>query len=563
MYMNGKYVVTAVIACGIAIFPFFASARSFSVHTSNATNVTATSAVLEAYATGFDGDATISFDWGQDNLDTTTARETTSVIGEKIRIRVSGLSPSTHYTFRARGTASNSDDDGITLSFTTQGAQSHASEIDITTNSTHSSTSDVPVQFPRVITQSPTAIYGNSATLRGYADAYSNNDTRYWFQYGIRGGELAPSRASMFTNQNQTLTSDVWRLSPNTEYEYRAVAENALGISVGEIVRFRTVSASAWRAEPTSYQEIAVANGTLNISDPEHPTISAMVWTAGSPVRVKVEYGSTRAVTQETDFVYVAQTGNVIILLPALTQGRTYYYRLYAEDGHEYIRGDVMTAQIPKDTVAGATTNRRTTSGGQANASGSSFWQRFVASLSGKKTTAPGIVRDVAREEVLVLSMRTLSNGSETVGTAIVPKKNDILTFSFILTDTVQESVGVFRFVVPAGCTYLSSDGVAYNRANRVIDGKYTFQKEVPVHVRCIVDDIQSTKQVLGTFSVDNMSVTSNEVSVGKSGFSVGALALGAFSLGTSTLVIIFVTTFLLAIGIVRLHDKTLGKKEV
>jgi len=559
--MNGKYVVTAVIACGIAIFPFFASARSFSVHTSNATNITSTSAVLEAYATGFDGDTSIGFDWGQDNLDNDTAHETTSVIGERIRIRISGLSPSTRYTFRAHGSASDHYDEGITLSFTTRGATSHTKELsDLYANSSRERTSDMPVQLPRVSTLTPGPIYGNSVTFRGYADVFSDDDARYWFQYGIRGSELAPTRPGLFQDTTQSFSSDVWDLRPDTEYEVRAVAENALGISVGEVVRFRTTNIAAWRVEPTYYEEIAVSNGEMNARDPERPMVSAMVWTAGAPVRVRVEYGSTRAATNKTDFMYVAQSGTVSILLPPLSTGRTYYYRLYAEDGKEYVRGDLMTVQIPR-TGASTIFSTRATSGG-ANLSASSFWQRFVASLSGKKVASSGITRDVSREDVLALSMKVSNNGIGATGDTVVPTMHDILRFSFVLTDTIPASSGEFQFVLPAGCTYLSSQGVNYDRGSRAVSGSYTFHTNTPLVVSCIVDDIKTTKQVLATFAIDAIRVTSNEVTIGaSSGFSIGAFALGAFSLGTSTLVIIFVTTFLLAVGIVRLHDKTFGKQ--
>jgi|GEM_PF-3644423 len=558
-HVNRKYIVSVSIALGMAIFPLFASARSFSVHTSNATNITATSAVLEAYATGFDGDARIGFEWGQDNLDNDTPHETTTVVGEKIRIRISGLSPSTRYTFRAHGSANDYDDEGITLSFTTRGAGSHAEEItDLYANSAHKSTLTLPVQFPRVTTLAPSVVCGNSATFRGYADTFSDDDTRYWFQYGIRGSELVPTRAGIFQSTTQSFSSDVWSLRPDTEYEVRAVAENALGITVGEIVRFRTAGSAVWRAEPYVYENIAVTNGVLDITNPENPIMNATVWTAGSPVRVKVEYGSTRAVTKETAYTYVAQTGGVVIALPAIFAGRTLYYRVYAEDGKEYVRGDLVSVQIPK---VGFSHNVSTgAKSGGANLSKTSFWQRFIASLSGKKVSTTGVARDVSRENVLALSLTVLHNGRAVTSDTLVPKKNDVLGFSFELTDTVAESAGVFNFVLPEGCTYLSSDGVQYDRANRSVSGQYIFRSGTPLVVRCIVDDVATTKQVLGTFAIDAVRVTSNEVMVGKSGFSVGALALGAFSFGTSTLVTIFVVTFLLAIGIVRLHDRTLGK---
>lgn len=541
----------------LAIFPHVASAGRLSVQTSNATNVTSTSAVLEAYATGFTGDATIGFDWGQENLDSETANETVSVAGEKVRIRISGLAPSTRYTFRARGVANDEDDEGITLSFTTlkEGAM-RSEEEDLYKDSARKDTGNALVQFADVITLTPSAVYGNSATLRGFANTHGAEDARQWFQYGVRGGELVPSRSRILPEGDVAFSGEVWGLIPNTEYEYRAVVETDLGISLGEVVRFRTVGSTSVRTEPYHANDIAISDGVLDSENFSSPVVRATVWTAGSPVRVKVEYGSTRAMSHETAYQYVAQSGEVRIPVEEMKAGRTYYYRTYVEDGQAYVRGEIVSVRIPRASERAAAVTKT-----EKEKSSGSVWTRLKNAFKGEKSSSSGIVRDVAREDALVLTMTVEKNGIRESANRVSADATDILTFSFMLTDIQERTTGVLSFTLPEGCTYLSSDNVPYVRAETRVYGEVTYTPERAVGVRCIVDDVKAVEQVYGTFAVDSISVTSNQVALNATTFALGALVLGVFRMGTSMLVLILVATIALALVIIRLHDRTMVKK--
>lgn len=97
---------------------------------------------------------------------------------------------------------------------------------------------------PDVSTLGPSSRTSSSVRLRGLVDP-QGSATSYRFEYGPAGGSFdhhipIPDAQAGAGNSSQVLTQELTGLQPETAYQYRVVASNFVGTSVGAPVAFTT-----------------------------------------------------------------------------------------------------------------------------------------------------------------------------------------------------------------------------------------------------------------------------------------------------------------------------------
>lgn len=219
------------------------------VQTTPATDITATSATLNG-RTNARGTATeYFFDYG---ADPTLAAGTTTIgpfnagslstfVGRSRPI--TGLTGCTTYYFRIRATNAQGSDTGSILSFKTDCA-------------------------PTAETLEATGMSASSATLNSRINP-NGPETKYYYEYGTVAsaafGSRVPAAGSELVlaagrSDVQPNSYPVAGLTAETDYQYRVVAMNSLGTTVGNTKTFRTIGVGATGA--TGAQGAPGAQGT-------------------------------------------------------------------------------------------------------------------------------------------------------------------------------------------------------------------------------------------------------------------------------------------------------------
>lgn len=199
-----------------------------SVKTSAISGVTRTSVTLQGEVTPNNAATTYWFEYGRTaNFGNLSSFQTISDSSAKSNVSFSltNLDPATNYFYRLNAQNQWGTVNGGTLSFKTSGPADTAR--------------------PAVDTTSATNVKSTSASLRGTVNA-NELPTTYWFEYStdsLLGSLLlkSTSHTSAGSGKNDvSFDAQVSNLTANTNYFYRIVAENSLGINYGDRVSFKT-----------------------------------------------------------------------------------------------------------------------------------------------------------------------------------------------------------------------------------------------------------------------------------------------------------------------------------
>ena len=209
--------------------PTFVSAPT--VVTNPATEITGTSAMLNGTVNAEGRPSTFRYRYGTQAAGLTTLTPSTSA-GTGITpvsrpVRITGLSPCTTYVFRIEGTNSVGTNVGATRTFDTSCT-------------------------PLARTDTVTGIGPNSATFNSTINP-RGAATTYFYEYGtVAAGFTSRVPAPGSENSAGAGTADVepnsvpvGGLTPETDYQVRVVATNAIGTTVGNVVTFRTPGVGA------------------------------------------------------------------------------------------------------------------------------------------------------------------------------------------------------------------------------------------------------------------------------------------------------------------------------
>ena len=324
--------------------------------TGEATNVQASSAVLNGAANANNGFWYVRFDYGTTiaygSTQTATPSQVNGNANTPVTAVVTGLTPGTTYHFRTTVYG------GLTY---------YGSDATFTTPS-----------GPGVTTGAATPVGITTATVNGTVNA-NGESTTVIFEYGFTTsyGKMVPADQSPVTGAvNTPVSAGLDTLIPGTTYHYRAVGTSVIGTVYGADMTFTTgtvaptvVTGAAAGVSATT----ATLNGTVNPNN--------------ASTTVTFEYGLTTAygttVTADQSPVTGVTATAVSFSLTGLTPSTTYHYRVVGQSGAGTSSGLDMTfttgTNIPT-AVTNAASGIDTVSAvlnGTVNANGSSTTVTF------------------------------------------------------------------------------------------------------------------------------------------------------------------------------------------
>lgn len=181
-----------------------------------------------------------------------------------------------------------------------------------------------PAAVLRLDTEAPSDITDSTATFRGAFDP-DGMPTTYHFEYGLAGDLTAKTEESgpVEGSGEQQIAVPVTNLGTRKEYQYRLVATNSLGTTVGPVRTFRVAgppTISGVHASGVRSEEAAL-NGRIN--------------TLGYPTTYKFEYGVSAQYGQSTpvpdgDAGNAAENASFTQHVSGLEPHRVYHFRLVA-----------------------------------------------------------------------------------------------------------------------------------------------------------------------------------------------------------------------------------------
>jgi len=329
------------------------------VYTTAATSITSNSAYLNGQVNANGTITTVSFQYGL-----TTSYGTTLTYGNvsgntltNVTKQATGLTPSTTYHFRCKGTNAYGTTYGNDTTFTTLPAGN----------------------APTVITTAATSVTNNSAYLNGQVNA-NGNSTTVTFQYGLTtsyGTTLTYGivAGSTLTNVSKQATG----LSPSTTYHYRCVGTNINGTTYGNDTTFTTL--------PSGYPPDVITNGATYITTTT-ARLNGEVDAWGSPTTVTFEYGLTPS--YGATVTYGSVSGDTMTLvysdISGLSPVTLYHYRCVGVNayGTTYGHDTIFTTSNPAfnpptvmTTSASNITSSHAVLGGIVNANGSTTTTNF------------------------------------------------------------------------------------------------------------------------------------------------------------------------------------------
>jgi hypothetical protein len=286
---------------------FLTSAVAPSVGGQSSSGITQTGATLHAQINPNNQATTYQFQYGTDTLYTlgsvpASPAAVGSGFGDQAEsATLAGLQPNTLYHYRvvaknATGTTSGVDHTVVTLP-----------------------------DAPSVTTAATSALGQSGATLNGTIDP-QGAQTSYYFEYSGPGAFSMVSGEAGSGSGSVTVTAPVNGLSPGTSYQYRLIATNAGGTTVGSYQSFTT-------QPPPPTGPPAVATGGSSNLTPTSVTLSGTLDPNGGATGYQFQYGTSAAYgasVGEASAGSGAEPQGVAAGLSSLAAGTTYHYRLVA-----------------------------------------------------------------------------------------------------------------------------------------------------------------------------------------------------------------------------------------
>lgn len=261
---------------------------------------------------------------------------------------LTGLSQLTTYYYRAVGQNSVGKAFGNIMTFTT-GAPLPT---------------PLPSEKPKVFSDAPSAITATAVTLKGRVNPMSS-ETNAWFEYGLSselgskvGVQIVPSGTT-----EVSYTHTIVQLLPSTLYYYRSVAQNKVGVSMGDIISFRTLATNPSPSPtisptpsptvtptptPTPVRQVLPIILTEVVSGitPTAALIHETVNPNGAAANIWFEYGVTPKLGSTVGFRSLPASFTTTSFeqsVEGLSPNTTYYYRAAAQNIYGDIRGGIFS----------------------------------------------------------------------------------------------------------------------------------------------------------------------------------------------------------------------------
>lgn len=176
---------------------------------------------------------------------------------------LTGLNQLTTYYYRAVGENKDGETFGNVMTFTT---------------GTPTPTPTPGVE-PKISTDPASNIAATSVTLEGRVTPMSS-ETSVWFEYGLTDtlGAKTGEQTIASSTAEVSFTHSIMQLLSNTLYYYRAVAKNAVGTSLGDIISFKALTVSSSPSPTVSLSS--------TVSPTSSPTPTPSTTPAPTPVMV-------------------------------------------------------------------------------------------------------------------------------------------------------------------------------------------------------------------------------------------------------------------------------------
>ena len=310
------------------------------VHTSAATEVTATGATLSGTVNPNGCDTTYDFEYGGTTAYGATTTGATGGAGtsaQTLSATLTGLSPQTTYHVRIVATNAAGPADGNDVSFTTPASCAPGTGT-----------------LPTVVTSAATGVTATDATLHGTVDPQSCATNAY-FVYGqttAYGAKTATVSAGSGTAA-KSISAAISGLAPHTTYHARLIATSAVGTTEGPDVTFTTPVSCA----PGTGSRPAVVTRPATSVTVSGAKLTGTVNPDGCATTYRFEYGGTSA--------YGASTGShsagagttavsAAVAISKLNPSTTYHFRLVATSAVGSVNGADVTFTTPADCKAGS-----------------------------------------------------------------------------------------------------------------------------------------------------------------------------------------------------------------
>lgn len=356
--------VATALAISVFAWAGIAQAASPTVISTPATGQAHTSAVLNgSYNSNGEPFTDVRFEYGPTSaLGSMTSYVRKTDPSGSFNHTLTGLSPNTTYYFRAMGANNGGPGFGSMLSFTT-----------------------TSYNLPSVITTNASSITQTSAVLNGSFNG-NGSPTDTWFEFANNANFIGASTTATIAQASTSgsMSANIFGLSPNTKYWFRAVAENTAGTKYGSPTLSFTTSGT-----PT-------ATCTINSFSPAQPSVSSggsttLSWNTTGCTNASIDNGvgtaspvssgskSTGSLSTNTTFTLTATNGSI-------TKTATAYVSVAGTSG-----GNVCTitgfSANPSSVTYGAST---TLSWSTSNCTSVSIDQIGVVSPTQYGTTSTG-----------------------------------------------------------------------------------------------------------------------------------------------------------------------------
>ncbi len=223
----------------------------------------------------------------------------------------------------------------------------------ICSNSTGSASDSVTVyvdqinnQYLSVNTNSATNVTTNGALLNGYVTGVNNSSVTTWFQWGTSYSNLFNTTNQNYNYGNNNFSSNIFNLSPNTTYYFRAVAQGNSGTVYGNVLSFTTTGGFINPIYPTPVYNQPSVNITADLNNLGYGSATTLRWTSFNANSCYASGGSL-------GWAGAKSTGPASFYTGSLTASRT--YTITCTNGYGTAT-DSVTVNIGSQTTTTTTT---------------------------------------------------------------------------------------------------------------------------------------------------------------------------------------------------------------